>query len=66
MLTQSTVMITRDYLITMTKLRLTEVFIYTIQDVPGGNVSILGVYSIDHSKQNSVYVHVSYSERFPR
>ena len=37
-----------------------------IQGVPGGNVNILGGHSIGHSKQKSVYVHVSYSERFPR
>jgi hypothetical protein len=28
----------------------------------GGKVSILGGHSIGHSKQRSVYVHVSYSE----
>jgi hypothetical protein len=38
----------------------------TIQGVPGGKVSILGGHSIGHSNQKSVYVHVSYSERFPR
>jgi hypothetical protein len=37
-----------------------------IQGVPGGKVTILGGHSIGHSKQKSVYVHVSYSERFPR
>jgi hypothetical protein len=37
-----------------------------IQDVPGERVSILGGYSIDHSKQNTLYEYVSYSERFPR
>jgi hypothetical protein len=39
-----------------------------IQSVPGGKASILGCHSIGHSKQKkkSVYVHVSYSERFPR
>jgi hypothetical protein len=36
------------------------------QIVPGGKVSILGGYIIRHPKQESVYVHVSYSERFPR
>jgi hypothetical protein len=36
-----------------------------IQDVPGGKVNILGGHSIDHSKQKSVYVHVSYSKKFP-
>jgi hypothetical protein len=34
--------------------------------VPGGKISILGGHSIAHSKQKSVYTHVSYSERFPR
>jgi hypothetical protein len=38
----------------------------SIQDVPGRKVNILGGHSIGHSKQKSVYVHVSYSERFPR
>ena len=33
-----------------------------IQNVPGGNVNILGGHSIGHSKQKSVYVHVSYYE----
>jgi hypothetical protein len=37
-----------------------------IQGVPGGKVNILGRHSIDHSKQKYPYVHVSYSERFPR
>jgi hypothetical protein len=37
-----------------------------IQNVPGGKVNILGGHSIGNSKQESVYVHVSYSERFPR
>ena len=37
-----------------------------IQDVPGGNVNILGGHSIGHSKQKYLYEHVSYSERFPR
>jgi hypothetical protein len=37
-----------------------------MQGVPGGKVNILGGHSIGHSKQKSVYVHVSYSERFPR
>jgi hypothetical protein len=39
--------------------------LYT-QGVPEGNVNILGGHSIGHSKQKSVYVHVSYSERFPK
>jgi hypothetical protein len=37
-----------------------------IQDVPGGKITILGDHSISNSKPKSVYVHVSYSERFPR
>jgi hypothetical protein len=37
-----------------------------IQDVPGGKVNILRGHSIVHSDQKSVYVHVTYSERFPR
>jgi hypothetical protein len=37
-----------------------------IQNVPGEKVNILGGHSISHSKQNSVYVHVNYSERFPK
>jgi len=36
-----------------------------IQSVPGGNVNILGGHGTGHSKQKSVYVHLSYSERFP-
>ena len=37
-----------------------------IKSVPGGNVNILGGHSIGHSKKKRVYVHVSYSARFPR
>jgi hypothetical protein len=37
-----------------------------IQGVPGGNANILGGHNIGHSKQKSVYVHVSHFERFPR
>jgi hypothetical protein len=37
-----------------------------IQSVPGGKVNILGGHNISHSKQGIAYVHVSYSERFPR
>jgi hypothetical protein len=33
---------------------------------PEGNVNILVGPSIGHSKQKTVYAHVSYSERFPR
>jgi hypothetical protein len=40
---------------------------WNIQGVPGGKVSILGGHNIGHSKQKkTVYVHVSYSELFPR
>jgi hypothetical protein len=37
-----------------------------IQSVPGGKDNILGGHSIDHSKQKTLYEHVSSSERFPR
>ena len=37
-----------------------------IQGIPGGKVNILGGHSIGHSKQKTLYEHVSYSERFPR
>jgi hypothetical protein len=45
-----------------------SLFVYrcSIPSVPGGKVNILGGHSIGHSKQKSVYVHVSYSERVPR
>jgi hypothetical protein len=36
------------------------------QNVPEGKVNILGGHSIGHSKQKIVYVHVPYSEQFPR
>ena len=36
------------------------------EGVAGGKVNILGGHSIGHSKQNTLYEHVSYSERFPR
>jgi hypothetical protein len=39
---------------------------FDIQDVLGAKVNIMVVHSIGHSKQNSVYVDVSYAERFPR
>jgi hypothetical protein len=43
------------------------IYIYVyIQNVPGGNVIILGGHIMGHSKQKSLFVHVSYSERFPR
>jgi hypothetical protein len=43
-------------------------FFISVHSVPGGKVNILGGHSIGHSKQKrkSIYVHVSYSERFPR
>jgi hypothetical protein len=37
-----------------------------IQSVPWGKVNILRGHSIGHSKQKIVYIHLSYSERFPR
>jgi hypothetical protein len=41
---------------------------HNIQGVPEGKDNILRGRSIGHSKQNYIYtyVHVSYSERFPR
>jgi hypothetical protein len=52
----------RDFL-----LNFQYVLCYTsIQGVPGGKVNILGGHSIGHSKQKTLYEHVSYSERFPR
>jgi hypothetical protein len=39
---------------------------HIIQGVLEGKVNILGGYSIGHSKQKTLYEHVSYSERFPR
>jgi hypothetical protein len=50
-------------------LTLENIYIYIyiyIQGVPGGKANILRGHSTGHSKQKSVYVHVSYSERFPR
>jgi hypothetical protein len=38
----------------------------SIQDVPGEKDNILGGHSMGHSKQKTLYEHVSYSERFPR
>jgi hypothetical protein len=35
------------------------------QGVPRGKVNILGGHSMGHSKEKSLYEHVSYSERFP-
>jgi hypothetical protein len=37
-----------------------------IQGVPEGKDNILGGHSIGHSKQKTLYEHMSYSERFPR
>jgi hypothetical protein len=37
-----------------------------IQSVPEEKVNILGGHSTGHSKQKSLYVLVSYSQRFPR
>ena len=37
-----------------------------IQGVTGGKVNIVGGLRIGHSKQTSVYVDMSYSERFPK
>jgi hypothetical protein len=42
-----------------------HIYIY-IQGVLGGKVNIMGGRSIGHSKQKTLYEHVSYSERFPR
>jgi hypothetical protein len=39
---------------------------FYIQGVPGGKDNILGGHSIGHSKQKTLYEHVSYSERFSR
>jgi hypothetical protein len=33
-----------------------------VQNVPGGKVNILVCHSLGHSKQNRVFVHMSYSE----
>jgi hypothetical protein len=43
----------------------TYIYIH-IQGVPGGKDNILGGRSIGHSKQKTLFEHVSYSERFPR
>jgi hypothetical protein len=37
-----------------------------IEVIPEGKINILGDQCIGYSKQKIVYVHVSYSERFPR
>jgi hypothetical protein len=41
-------------------------YVLHIQGVPGGSVNILGGHTIGHSKQKSVYLQVSHSERFLR
>jgi hypothetical protein len=41
-------------------------YLINIPGVPGGKVNILGGHSIGHSKEKSVYAHVSYYERFLR
>jgi hypothetical protein len=43
----------------------TVMFPFQIQNVVEEKVNILGGHSIGHSKQETVYVHVSYSELFP-
>ena len=44
----------------------TSVLLYSyIQGVPEENVNILGGHNIARSKKQTVYVHVSYCERFP-
>jgi hypothetical protein len=48
------------------KIHVSSYYFDTIQCVPGGKVNILGSPIISNSKQESVYVHVSYSELFPR
>lgn len=48
-------------------LKVAEVMIdQTVQDVPGGKGNILGGHNIGNSKQESIHVHVSYSEGFLR
>jgi hypothetical protein len=42
-------------------------FIYvtqTLQGIPTGEVNILGGHSIGHSREKTLYEHMSYSERF--
>jgi len=39
--------------------------LWYLQSAPKGKVNILGSHSIGHSNQTSLYVHASYSERFP-
>jgi hypothetical protein len=50
----------------MKQQRQTSIKLWAIQNVPREKFNILGGHSISHSKQNSVYVHVFHSERFPR
>jgi hypothetical protein len=46
-------------------LRQRSQYLDNTKSFPEKKVNILEGYSIGHSKQKSVYVHVSYSERFP-
>jgi hypothetical protein len=44
-----------------------SVGVHHTQNITGKKVNVLGGHSIDHSKQKkSAYIHVYYSERFPR
>jgi hypothetical protein len=53
--------------VTQSVSRSTGTVLYTyIQGVPGGKVNILGGHIVGHSKQKTLYEHVSYSEQFPR
>jgi hypothetical protein len=40
--------------------------VWCLQGVLGGKVNILGGHNISHSKLKDVYIHMSYSEWFPR
>jgi predicted permease len=46
--------------------RMLSAFFTVVYRCSRSKASILGGYSIGHSKQKIVYVHVSYCERFPR
>jgi hypothetical protein len=52
--------------VTITKSKETWPAAKYMQGVPGGKDNILGGHSIGHSKQKTLYEHVSNSERFPR
>jgi hypothetical protein len=43
-----------------------DTLVYTVYRVSQEERTILGDHSIGHSKQKTLYEHVSYSERFPR